>query len=136
MWFLVIQLTPLNTWLHQYIDKYTYNTSSCKIGIFENSRYHPFHSEGSPLLHPVAFLIIKSPCENNIKSCKFVAFHKNPLFKHHLHNPLFIAIIQIQKDYWMQWSIWIILCQKTLVIRGSIRELVSFTFFYNNQCDS
>ena len=133
MWFLVIQLKPLNTWLHQCIDKYTYNTSSCKKtkDLSRTQADIIFNSEGSPLLHPVALSIIKSPCENNIKSCKFVAFHKNPLFKHHLHNPLFIAIIQIQKDYWMQWSIWIILCQKTLVIRGSIRELVSFTFFYN-----
>ncbi len=129
MWFLVIQLTPLNTWLHQYIDKYTYNTSSCKIGIFENSRYHPFHSEGSPLLHPVAFLIIKSPCENNIKSSKFVAFHKNPLFKHHLHNPLFIAIIQIQKDYWIQWLLWNHSNAKALVNSFAIGRTSVFCIF-------
>ena len=38
---------------HQCTDKYTWNTFSYKIGIFKNSRYHPFNSEGSPLLHPV-----------------------------------------------------------------------------------
>ena len=54
MQFLVFLLVSINTWQHQYIDKYTYNTSSYIIGIFENSRYHPFNSEGSPLLHPVA----------------------------------------------------------------------------------
>ena len=63
---------PIKPWLHQCIDKYTYNASSYKIEIFENSRYHPFHSEGSPLLHPVALLIIKSLCENNIKHATFL----------------------------------------------------------------
>ena len=63
-----------------------------------------FNSEGSPILHPVALLIIKSPCENNIKLRNFIK--KLSLLIHtRLHNPLFIAIIQIQKDYWMQWSI-------------------------------
>ena len=39
------------------IYRYMYiDISSCKIGIFENSRYHPFYLEGSPLLHPVASL--------------------------------------------------------------------------------
>ena len=72
MLFLVFLLVPLNTWQHQCTDKYTYNTSSCKIGIFENSRCHPFNSEGSPLLHPVALSIIKVLCENNINSKHFV----------------------------------------------------------------
>ena len=61
MLFLVFLLVPLNTWQHQYIDIYTYNTSSYKIGIFENSRCHPFYSEGSPLLHPVANFYYKDP---------------------------------------------------------------------------
>ena len=30
---------------HQSTDKYTYNTSLCKIGIIENSRYHPFNHD-------------------------------------------------------------------------------------------
>ena len=72
MRFLAIQLKPLTQKQHQCTDKYTYNTSSCKIGIIENSRYHPFHSEGSPLLYPVALLIIKLQCENIIKSRKFL----------------------------------------------------------------
>ena len=99
MRFLAIQLKPLNTWRHQCTDKYTYNTSSYIIGIFENSRCHPFNSEGSPLLHPVALLIIKSPCENNIKLRNFIK--KLSLLIHtRLHNPLFIAIIQIEQNYW------------------------------------
>ena len=58
-----------------------------------------FNSEGSPLLHPVALLIIKSPCENNIKLRNFIK--KLSLLIHtRLHNPLFIAIIQIEQNYW------------------------------------
>ena len=71
---------------HQCTDKYTYNMSLCKIGIIENSRYHPFHSEGSPLLHPVALLIIKLQCENIIKSRKFLknisyTLNKSPVIR-------------------------------------------------------
>ncbi|WP_270527113.1 hypothetical protein, partial [Holdemanella biformis] len=46
---------------------------SYKIGIFKNSRYHPFNSEGSQLLHPVALLIINVQCENNMNSKHVVA---------------------------------------------------------------
>ena len=67
------------------IYRYMYiDISSCKIGILDNSRYHPFYSEGSPLLHPVALPIINVQCENNINSKHFVAndpiLSKTPYF--------------------------------------------------------
>ena len=74
MRFLVIQLMPIKSWQHQCIDKYTYNTSSYKKtkDLSRTQADIIFNSEGSPLLHPVAPSIIKSPCENNIKSRNFI----------------------------------------------------------------
>ena len=54
-----IKLMATSIYRYIYIDIFS---SYKKIeGSAENSRYHPFHSEGSPLLHPVANFHYKGP---------------------------------------------------------------------------